>query len=238
MHNHNSNSDMSQAELHKLQGARVQEQDSELAQTRVRLTAESFAKEDHIAATVDWSWATKPVESQGSCGSCYAFTANSVLEGTRAIYEGAGTVEQLSHQLAVDCIGTWGPPYWTDGCDGGTCIGVWDWYKDYGTLPESTYPYVSAGDGLKRACTADLNNLDEGLVTETGYVDADAALLMIMERPLAGAFAVSNLFSFYSYGLIKPGDSNCLDASGQVNHAMVISGLDLEGVGHSVDQTE
>lgn len=110
--------------------------DSNLAQARV--TTKTNLREEHIAATVDWSWATKPVESQGSCGSCYAFTANSVLEGTRQIYEGANAQNaQLSHQLPVDCIGTWGPPYWTDGCDGGTVIGVWDWYKDNGTLTES-----------------------------------------------------------------------------------------------------
>lgn len=74
-----------------------------------------------------------------------------------------------------------------------------------------------------------MDTLEEGLVTETGYVDAAGAVNMIMERPLAGAFAVSDLFSFYSYGLIKPGDNNCLPAGEEINHAMVMSGLDLVG---------
>lgn len=86
MHNHNHNSDKSKTELAKLHATRAPavDADGNLAQARTTTKVEAS---EHIATTVDWSWATKPVESQGSCGSCYAFTANSVLEGTRQIYE-------------------------------------------------------------------------------------------------------------------------------------------------------
>jgi len=65
---------------------------------------------------------------------------------------------------------------------------------------------------LTGTCTADLNALDEGLVTETGYLEPEEVIEMIQERPIGGLFAVSNMFSFYSYGLVKPGDNNCLPA--------------------------
>lgn len=97
MHNHNLNSAKSEAELEKLHGTYVPPDDSNLAQTKAKTTTK-VSEGAHIAATVDWSWATKPVESQGSCGSCYAFTANSVLEATRQIYEGPDAqAVQLSH---------------------------------------------------------------------------------------------------------------------------------------------
>ena len=40
-----------------------------------------------IAGNIDWSWATLPVMSQGSCGSCWAFTGNTLLEATEYIYQ-------------------------------------------------------------------------------------------------------------------------------------------------------
>ena len=61
---------------------------------------------------------------------------------------------------------------------------------------------------------------------------------MIMERPLAAAFAVSDIFSFYSYGLVKPGDINCLPAGEDINHAMVLAGLDLVGQGNYIQQSK
>ena len=42
-----------------------------------------------IAGNIDWSWATLPVMSQGSCGSCWAFTGNTLLEATEYIYQNA-----------------------------------------------------------------------------------------------------------------------------------------------------
>lgn len=61
---------------------------------------------------------------------------------------------------------------------------------------------------------------------------------MIQERPISGSFAVGDLFSFYSYGLIRPGDRNCLDAGKEINHAMAIVGLDLVGTGNSMIKKE
>ena len=153
MHNHNGFSDMSHDDMAKIHGAMIPDNDgTDLAQTRARSQAKGLANGDaHIAATADWTWATKPVVSQGGCGSCWAFTANTVLEGTRYIYESQQDASvsrvEYSHQLPVSCIGTWGPPYWTDGCDGGTVIGAWNWYKDNGTLTTSQYPYTSGANG-------------------------------------------------------------------------------------------
>jgi len=44
---------------------------------------------------------------------------------------------------------------------------MFTWYMNNGTLTDEAYPYSSESlnDGITGNCTADLNNLDKGLVT-------------------------------------------------------------------------
>lgn len=44
-----------------------------------------------------------PVKNQGSCGSCWAFTATSVLEGTITALDDTKSPVRLSEQQLVDC---------------------------------------------------------------------------------------------------------------------------------------
>ena len=63
---------------------------------------------------------------------------------------------------------------------------------------------------------------------------------MIQERPLATAFNVnSSVFSFYSFGLIRQGDSNCKSGSG-TNHQMAVVGYDSVGQSgvHEVEKAD
>ena len=59
-------------------------------------------------ASLDWraSGAVNPVRNQGSCGSCYAFSAINSLEGLYKIKK--GTLPQLSEQQIVDCSSGYG----------------------------------------------------------------------------------------------------------------------------------
>lgn len=76
-----------------------------------------------------------PVKNQGSCGSCWAFTATSVLEGTIAVASNSAPV-RLSEQQLVDCV------------DGNDCGGGWmsnGWsYVAYngGSILYPSYPYT------------------------------------------------------------------------------------------------
>ena len=71
------------------------------------------------------------VKNQGSCGSCWAFAANSALEG--AIGLGMGdTPPRLSEQQIVDCTldtadneAMFNETYGQGGCNGGWMSGSW-----------------------------------------------------------------------------------------------------------------
>lgn len=65
--------------------------------------------------TVDWAGkAVAPVRNQGSCGSCWAFSATGSLEGLNAI--NSRKIDVFSPQQLVDCAGG---VYENEGCNGG-----------------------------------------------------------------------------------------------------------------------
>jgi len=56
-----------------------------------------------LPSSVDWRMnnAVTPVQNQGSCGSCWAFSAIASIEGEHAIK--SGNLLKLSEQQCLDC---------------------------------------------------------------------------------------------------------------------------------------
>lgn len=136
------------------------------------------------AGDIDWSWATSPVRAQGTCGSCWAFTGNTVLEGTHFAYQQVANDSErvrksISHQHAVDCPGS---RYYLFGCDGGDAERMWNFYMDEGTINEADYPYSSLATGVTGStCEADNHPKEQGLVTETGFVSGESAMIEMIQ---------------------------------------------------------
>jgi len=79
---------------------------------------------------IDWSTqgAVTGVKNQGSCGSCWAFSATGGLEGLSKI--AYGTLESFSEQQLVDCSGSFG----NQACNGGLMTNSFNFVKANGIV--------------------------------------------------------------------------------------------------------
>lgn len=162
------------------------------------------------------------VKDQGSCGSCYAFSAIANLEGL--YYTKYGKNKEFSEQMIVDCDTL------DAGCNGGLMELTFEWIQENGGIESmADYPYV----GRKKSCSQDKSKIDKDLVV-TGWeklgdpdetwspVDEDEIKEYLYAKgPLAIALNADPL-QYYSSGIIDLSTREC-DPDG-MNHAVTLVG--------------
>lgn len=158
-----------------------------------------------VIGDVDWRSQGKisPVKNQGSCGSCWAFSAIGVLESW-ALFK-SQTVN-LSEQQLVDCSGSYG----NEGCNGGFNYKGLAYVKDHGVTTQSAYPYTAKTQTCKTQGGAFKIT---GVTTVKGCTNLQNA---IQNHPL-GVSADATNWSRYSSGVF----SNC---GRNLNHDILLVG--------------
>lgn len=159
--------------------------------------------ETPIVGDVDWVAQGKVtgVKNQGSCGSCWAFSANGAIESAYLL---RGSNLNLSEQQLVDCSTGYG----NHGCQGGWMDSAFQYVRDHGLTSTAAYPYAAVNQGCK---------IDSGDARISGFVDVpgcDNLANALNQQPISVAVDASN-WSGYRSGVF----TNC---GSSVNHGVLL----------------
>ena len=171
---------------------------------------------DNLSASVDWrtKGAVNPVQDQGQCGSCWAFSSVAAMEG--AHFLATGKLLKLSEQQFVDC-----DPQ-SEGCNGGLEIWAFQYAKKNGLELETDYPYTAR---TGRTCKA---SKTKELVEATSYShvkDKSVTQLKaaIDKQPVCVSVEADTDFQFYDSGILN--SKNC---GTDLDHAVTAVGYGSE----------
>ena len=155
-----------------------------------------FTGSNDIPASVDWvtAGAVTPVKNQGSCGSCWSFSATGSMEGRYQIAK--GDLVSFSEQQLVDCSKTQG----NMGCNGGLMDYAFTYAETNMMETEAQYPYK----GRQGTCQAAGGSVEVSDFTDVKPKSPSALAAAVAEGPVSVAIDAGNpLFQLYHGGIMK-----------------------------------
>ncbi len=161
--------------------------------------------------SIDWreKGAVTPVKDQGSCGSCWAFSATGAMEGGHFIYRHESV--SVSEQELIDCDTE------DNGCGGGLMTGAFLYAMAGGVCSEEDYPYHAKDEDCKICHHAVVRPRNyEEIEAEDGYALKQA----VSKAPVSVAVEADKpVFQHYKSGVVD--DDSC---GASLNHGVLAVG--------------
>ncbi|KAG0493379.1 hypothetical protein HPP92_004373 [Vanilla planifolia] len=166
-----------------------------------------FLDGESLPESIDWreKGAVNAIKDQGSCGSCWAFSATAAIEGINQIV--TGDLISLSEQELVDCDRSY-----NEGCNGGLMDYAFEFVIANGGIDtEEDYPYTGV-DGI-----CDKIRELAHVVTITDYEDVPgysekSLQKAVAHQPVSVSIEGSGrAFQFYSSGIFTGSCGTDLD---------------------------
>eukprot|EP00817_Percolomonadidae_sp_ATCC50343_P003153 CAMPEP_0117424358 /NCGR_PEP_ID=MMETSP0758-20121206/4793_1 /TAXON_ID=63605 /ORGANISM="Percolomonas cosmopolitus, Strain AE-1 (ATCC 50343)" /LENGTH=256 /DNA_ID=CAMNT_0005208089 /DNA_START=246 /DNA_END=1016 /DNA_ORIENTATION=+ len=199
-----------------------------LAPQECSATKGSFKSNADVEASLppsfDWRYfgVVNPVKNQGSCGSCWAFSATAAQEVHHAI--NTGKLYSLAEQQLVDCA-----PAPSHGCHGGLPSYAFEYFKAVGgQTTEDQYPYT-ARDGTCKFQQSTAVVQTKGSYNITEGDEADIATQIVKTTAVSVAYQVVSDFRHYKAGVYS--STECKSDSQSVNHAVLAVGYNQTATG-------
>jgi cathepsin L len=166
-------------------------------------------------------WRTKnvvtPIKDQGSCGSCWSFSAVGSMEGAHAL--SSGTLVSLSEQELVDCAAGG-----KDNCnEGGWMTDGFNWAIAKGMESEKDYPYTAQSKGV---CHYDATKV---VAKYTSYANVtvgseDALETAVANQPTVSVAIDAGSFWFQLYSSGVYDDTSCKSDLDDLDHGVLAAG--------------
>lgn len=178
-----------------------------------------------IPNDIDWrtKGAVNPVQNQGMCGSCWAFSAVAAVESAYFIKH--GSLVKCSEQQLVDCAGSFG----NYGCNGGLMDNAFEYIEKNPLELESDYGYTAQDGSCKYVPS-------KGVCTVASYADVTpnsptALKTALNSGPASVAIEADQyVFQAYSSGIITSAQCGT-----QLDHGVLAVGYGTEnGVGYFI----